>query len=166
MSGATLQEAAALAQSRHDSQFYGDVDYATRYPQMETVAVVPWGEYTAYEVHLVTSEGQELTQYFDKETGLSVGGERMLETDMGAIPVRSICGQHQVFGGVTQPTHCTESAGPMETIITIETLQFDAPDFAYPPLPEAVRALIEEQNAASAEPVGDEEEPAAATEQP
>ncbi len=145
MSGATLQEGAELAQTRRDADFYGDLTYATRYATMETVGRVQWGAYKTYKVQVVTTDGQEETHYFDQDTGLKVGSERLTETDMGAMPVRVTCDQHKEFSGITLATRCTESTGPIEGVILFESLQFDAPDFALPALPPAIQALVDEQ---------------------
>ncbi|MDP7113246.1 MAG: hypothetical protein QGH45_14830, partial [Myxococcota bacterium] len=166
MSGASLQDAAELIQSRRDADFYGDVNYATKYERMETVGRVQWGAYKAYKVHVVTPEGQEETQYFDQDTGLKVGSERMTETEMGPMPVRVTCDQHKVFSGITVASRCTEATGPIEGVIVFESFQFDSADFAFPPLPEAVQALVDEQNAASAEPPPASDEPPPPTDQP
>lgn len=147
MSGAALQEGAELVQSRRDAAFYADLDYATRYPEMETVGRVQWGAYRAYEVRVTTPEGKEETVYFDQDGGMKIGSERLTETDMGPMPIRMVCEDPREFSGIMLATRCTESTGAIEGNIVFESIEFDPPDFALPPLPAVVQALVDEQAA-------------------
>ncbi len=159
MSGAVLREGAELLQAKRDSDYYSDLHYATRYPTMETLGQVQWGPYKAYKVHVVTPDGAEETIYFDQETGLRVGSERLNETEMGPMPVRMILEDFKVYSGLKLPMRISESTGPMEGIVVIEEVQLDTADFAMPPLPVDVQALLDEQSASESGTVGGVLEP-------
>ena len=167
MSGAVLREGAELLQAKRDSDYYSDLNYATRYPTMETVGQVQWGPYKAYKVHVVTPEGAEETIYFDQDTGLRVGSERLNETEMGPMPVRMVLEDFKEFSGLKLPMRINESTGPMEGIVVIEEVQLDGADFAMPPLPADVKALLDEQSGSGSGTIGGAVEPEApAADQP
>lgn len=164
MSGAVLKEGAELIQTRRDADYHSDLNYASRYPTLETVGRVQWGSYRAYKVHAVSPDGQEESIYFDQETGLRVGGERLNETEMGPMPVRMVLEDFKEFAGLMLPTRITESTGPMEGIILVNEVVLDSPDFALPPLPADIQALVDEQSGSGTAVVPEEgEEPAAPT---
>lgn len=168
MSGAVLKEGAELAQTRRDSDYYSDLNYASRYPTMETLGRVQWGPFRAYKVHVVAQDGQEESVYFDQETGLKVGGERLNETEMGPMPVRMVLEDFREFAGLKIPTRITESTGPMEGIIIVNEVVLDSPDFAMPPLPADIQALLDEQSGSGTVVVPEEgaEPPVPTTDQP
>lgn len=145
MSGATLHEGDELVDSRRDAQFYSDLDYATRYAAMETVGTAEWGAYQTHVVETVSPEGKRETFYFDQATGLCVGAEKLMDTDMGPIPMRGVYHEFKEFDGVILPTRLSESAGPMESIMTFDVVKYDSPDFAMPPIPDEVQALLEDR---------------------
>ena len=145
MSGPSLMEGAQLVDTRRDADFYADLTYPERYDQMKTEGRVQWGPYRAYKVRGVTPEGKEEIVYFDQDTGLRVGSETMTETDMGPMPIRITCDGFQDFSGVRLATRCIEASGPIEVIVTFTSMEDDAHDFALPPLPEAVQALVADQ---------------------
>ncbi len=160
MSGATIKDGAELIESRRDAEFYSDLDYATRYASMKTVGTAEWGPYQTHVVETLSPEGKPETFYFDQATGLCVGTESLMDTEMGPLPVRAVYEDFKEFDGVMLPTRLAESAGPMDSIITFQLFQYDSPDFVLPPIPDEVQALVEDRAAPA--PVEDAAAPEAA----
>ena len=147
MTGPSILEGAALADLRRGADYYMDANYAQRYTEMETVERIAYGDYDTYRVRLLTPEGKEEFNYFDVETGLTVGSESVQDTEMGPIPVQTMLLDFAEHGGLKTPTRVIEAMGPIAVEITVQSVTYDSPDFPAMSLPPEIQALVDEQAA-------------------
>ncbi|TVQ61767.1 MAG: hypothetical protein EA378_08475 [Phycisphaerales bacterium] len=117
-----------------------------RYEVMETVAVETFEGERAYKVRLVTPEGVEETSWFSVESGLLIGSEATLPSDMGDIPTRTKISDYRERAGVRMSHRMEQTMLNMTNVMEFTDVrintEIDDEDLA---MPEPVRRLVERQ---------------------
>jgi len=150
MTGPMLFDGAMLRQARFRADFYAPLHDPARYRTMETAGRVKFGELDTYELRLVTSEGDEIVEYFAVDSGLLVGFETTAETAMGPQTIRNSVHDYKDFSGLRLPTRIEQELGPgMTQTVTFTSITRDDVDPASFALPPEIRALAEGGTAAT-----------------
>ena len=146
MQGPRLLEGPELNAVKHDLRAHADLEYSERYPERKTVAEGEWSGQPAYQVDLVDADGNESSRYFSVETGLLIGEEASMTTEMGATETTTTWSDYKEFGGVLFAGSVTRSlvSMGMEFVQTVESVTFDDVDPSVFEPSEAVRALLPE----------------------
>ncbi len=146
MQGTQILEGEMLAQIKRQARFYGDLERADLFPQQTTAGETEWNGQAAYQIDVVDVDGNELSQYFARETGLLIGAEGTQTTGMGEMEVAITIGDYEEFGGVLIATSTAANlvSMGMEINTTIESVTFDDVDPSVFEPSDAIKALLPE----------------------
>jgi hypothetical protein len=151
MRGTQIKEGKELNQARHDADLHADLNYADYYKTFETVELTEFRDQPAYKVRLVNNDDVESFQFYSPETGLKLGEQQTVPTQMGPIHVTGIINAYADHGDIKVPAAVTNDMGHMQQQITIESVSFEPIEESVFALPPAVQALLA--------PPAEEEEP-------
>lgn len=143
--GPRVFEGEELAASRESASTLGQLRDPSMFSERTTVEQTEMNGQPCYKVKLVWNSGRETFDCYSMETGLIVATEMVQPTPMGDIPVVSLIGGYELFGGVMTPTQVTQQMMGQEQSITIDSVEIvevDPERFTPPP---AIQALIEQQ---------------------
>ena len=146
MQGAQILEGEMLAQMKRQALFYADLERDDLFPQQTTAGEVEWNGQAAYQLDVVDLDGNEMSQYFAKETGLLIGAEGTQTTEMGAMDVAITIGDYEEFAGVLTATSTSTNlvSMAMEIIATIESVTYDDVDSSVLEPSDTIKALLPE----------------------
>lgn len=142
MNGPSLLTGKALAESKAESMFNGQLFGSDYVKEATTLEKTKFGERPAYKIKMVTTFDTERTLYLDAESYFIIGTEAVSETPMGPMPTTTSTGDYKKFGDLMQPTTIVQSAMGMDQVIRITSYEYNAvPPAAFEP-PPAVKAMI------------------------
>lgn len=124
----------------------GGLDAQTRldeiYSTMETIGRSEMLGRECWEVKMISDEA-EADACFDVDTGLLLGMEMTIESEMG--PVGSVIEFHDysAFGGVLMPTRMITRVMGQESVMTIEEVSTEPFDESVFELPAEVKGLVD-----------------------
>lgn len=146
MAGAQILEGELLDQLKRQARLYADLERADLFPQQTTAGETEWNGEAAYQLDVVDVDGNELAQYFAKETGLLIGAEGTQTTEMGPMEVAITIGDYEEFGGVLIATSTSTNLVSMATeiIATVESVTYDDIDPSVFEPSDAIKALLPE----------------------
>lgn len=124
------------------ADFFGDLHDTTKFKTATTVGETDFENRRVYEVRVVRHDGTELTEYFDKSTGLSAGGITSSDSPGGKVQQVAVHTDYKDFGGYRVASRIVQRNPNFEVILTIQAVEFDKVDSASVALPDAVKALI------------------------
>ncbi len=142
--GPRIKEGRELAQTKFQADFYAVLHSDGRYKSMETVAKTEFGDSTCFKLRLVTTNDDEIIEYFDVDTGLLTGMEMTIESPMGPIKTSQTAGDYREFAGQKMATRIVVSVGPMEQVLKINDVKVDTVEKSIFEPPAEIRALVEE----------------------
>jgi hypothetical protein len=141
--GPRLLVGTELDEVRYSADFYSDLYEPASYTSMRVVERAPFEGRDCYTVQMVRKSGLELTEYFNVDDGLKRGTRMNSTSPMGTVPgVVTVLDDYRAFGGVKMPTTARQRAMGVESVLTIERVEYDrvpADVFALPP---AIAALV------------------------
>lgn len=141
VSGASAQELKGqdLAELRQTADFFGESNYAVRYPERETVGTATLGGKPVHVVAVKTIDGRDMYVMFNTETGLFTGTRTKFVDPSGAArEMISIVSEYEDAGGVLYPRRIEQLIGGLEQRITYEyrkvelDVRDDPHDYAMP----------------------------------
>lgn len=99
-----------------------------------------------YRVVMSPAQGNPVTMYFEKKSGLMRKTSLLAASQLGDIPSDTISKEYRNFDGILEPSKVTAKVAGQELTITIESVKANA---EIPPerfaLPEGVKALLARQ---------------------
>jgi len=143
MSGPRLLTEAEATELRREIDLTRSLDFREEYPTIEYVEQTTFDGKEAHKLRLVDGDGAASTQYYGVDSGLLIGSERTVETQMGPTPMTMYMREYEEMGGIKQPTKMVQKVGPTEVIITIDSVSYEKIDDAQFELPQAVKALVD-----------------------
>lgn len=135
----TGPEAAMLATQ---ADFFADLHDLAQFSAVESLSDTTFEGRAVLPVRLVRSTGETVTEYFDRETGLSAGSRVVVQGPQGEMEVIGVLADYRRFGAVQIPTRRIQRTAMLETVLTIRELVFDGVGPADVAPPPAVQALI------------------------
>lgn len=146
MQGNRVLEGAELNALKRQVGMHSELQYGEHYPERTTAGEAEWNGQAAYQVDLVDADGNESSRYFATDTGLLVGEEASMTTDMGPMETTTNWADYKEFGGVMFATSATTSlvSMGMEFIQTVESVTFDDVDPSVLEPSDAIKALLPE----------------------
>jgi len=145
MTGPALKRDAELEDIAFRSRFYADAEYAELYTSFETVGHATWAGEPCWQVQATRTSGRTETHYFSEATGLRVGLVALVPTAMGDIGANLELYDYRDVGGFKTARRLIDTKGPNQTILETTSVTVDDPNFALPPLPDDVKALVDAQ---------------------
>jgi hypothetical protein len=122
-----------------------DFDHALHdpadYTKLEILGVKTFNGEECYELSLVHKTGFESTEYFIQKTGLQRGFVATQESPLGPVKSTTLITDYKQFGDLLMPSRISQKAAGVETIMTMDEMEFDKVDPALFELPADVKAL-------------------------
>ena len=120
LSGRELEEA------QYAADFYSDIYRPADYASMTVVGRSPFEGRDCFAVKLVRHSGFESLEYFDAQSGLRIGARMTSTSMMGSVPdVVTVFGEYRAFGGILTPVSATQRAMGVESLLTLERIEYD-----------------------------------------
>ena len=142
MTGPLILQGKQLEEKKLDADFYAEVQPEKRYASMTVVEKTTFEGRPCFKVRLVHKNGGEDFQFFDVETGLKSGSITTREMPMGAITATTVETDYKPFGNVLQPTKLTMTAGPIQQVMTVVSLEYDKVNPSVFEPPAEIKALM------------------------
>ncbi len=144
MQGAQVLDGEMLKQAARNARFYSELEYDELYPEQTVAGKVDWNGQSAWQLDLVDQDGGEHTHYFSEDTGLLVGMEMTLTSEMGSADATINTGEYKDFGGVMAPSRVIVAIMGMEIIQTMESVTWNDVDESVFEPSDAIKALLPE----------------------
>ena len=113
------------------------------YKTMNVLGVEEFNGEPCYKVKLVHRTGFDSTEYFSVKTGLQRGFTASQESPLGPLTATTLVTDYTQFGDLFMPSRISQKAMGIETVMTIEQMEYDKVDPAVFELPADVKALTE-----------------------
>lgn len=137
LSGRELQEA------EYSADFYADIYRPADYASMTVVGRAAFEGHDCFTVKLVRPSGFESLEYFDVQSGLRIGGRMTSTSMMGSVPdVVTVFGAYRAFGGILTPVTATQRAMGVESVLTLDRIEYDTVRDDELKPPPAILALL------------------------
>lgn len=146
MMGASLKTGAERDLMIREAFFHMPLEWRKLYKEAKCVDLAEFEGEKCYKVVLTPKTGDELTEFFEQDTGLLRGIEMSVETMMGKMPVTVILQDYKEVYGILYPHTTTQKVSGQEMVITVESIEHnvDMPKDRFK-LPDEIVALIEKQ---------------------
>ncbi len=142
ISGPRIKTGEERLQAVRDARINQPYHWRELYSKAETIGSEDVGGEDCYKVLVTPAEGNPVTMYFGKKTGLMTKTTLVATSQAGDIPAETTVSEYRDFGGVRIPTKMTEKAVGQEFTITIVDLKVNQ---EIPPerfeLPAEIKAL-------------------------
>ena len=142
--GPRVKSGVERAEAIREGNMNATVDWRKLYPKVVNAGIEIIDGEECYKVVMTPAEGQPITGYYQKRSGLQVKLTTVASTQMGDIPVDVIASDYKNFGGILEPAKVTQKAGPQEFTMTLDRVEVNP---SIPPetfaLPAEVRTLVD-----------------------
>jgi outer membrane lipoprotein-sorting protein len=144
--GPRLLSGGEKAQFMRQADMLSEWHWEKYFTDAKTVGMEDVDGKSAIKVEFTPKEGGKETRYFDKDSGLLLRVDVVVQSAMGDMPASSFLSDYRKIGEITIPFKNRQVAGPTEFTITIEDVKqnVDIPDSVFEP-PAEVKALSEKQ---------------------
>jgi hypothetical protein len=126
MQGPRLKEGEEKSMTLREARFNGHVHWRDLYKQAETAALESVDGQECYKVVLTPAEGNPVTRYFDKQSGLLVKSVMTVKSPMGDIAVESAESDYRKEGGLLMAHKILQKAASQQIAFTVESVKFNA----------------------------------------
>jgi len=142
MMGARIKDGTEKAEAKLQAHFHEE-NWRDVFKKVETVGSDIVDGKDCYKVVLTPDEGNPVTQYFDKKTGLLTKVAMTAATPMGDIPSESLPSDYRKEGDLLVPHKLQLNQAGQEIVITLESYKFNV-DLAKDKfdLPDEIKALV------------------------
>lgn len=162
ISGPRLLEKELLEEMQKDADFYGDLNFAERYPERTTVGKEEFAGKSCYKLKLKTASGRTQDSYYAIDTGLFAGYKGEIVTLQGKLNAIIQVDDYKTVDGIKIPHKLTTVLPDQHMTQTIVMHDISHAEFPHDVfnLPKPIQTLVEDQHAADA---GKTESPKPAT---
>lgn len=126
-------------QADFDHALHDPADYTV----MEMLGTEEFNGEECYKLKLVHRTGFESTEYFSKSTGLQRGFMATQESPLGPVTSTTLVTDYKQFGDLLMPSRISQKAAGVETVMTMDEMEFNKVDPKIFNLPPDVKALSE-----------------------
>jgi hypothetical protein len=105
-----------------------------------------------YKMKLLHRTGFDSIEYFSIKTGLQRGFIATQESPLGPLTATTLVTDYKQFGDLFMPSRISQKAMGIETVMTIESMEYDKVDPSVFELPSQVKALTEKPEKKSESP--------------
>jgi len=141
MSGPKILDGPEFKQAFDNANFDNNVDFARVFPTMETIGERTVDGHACWNVRMVSANGTEVQNCFDKETGLLVGSISHQHSQMGEVTADIVMSDYKEFDGLKLPTRMTMTMGPQQVVTTIKSVSHAPVADSIFALPPEIKAL-------------------------
>jgi Domain of unknown function (DUF4412)/Protein of unknown function (DUF620) len=136
-----LSEGAELKQVLDNAQFDRSLDPSASSTSMTTVGERTVEGRACWDVKIVSTNGIESTNCFDKETWLLVATRSRQVSQQGEIEVDAVVSDYKEFDGVKIPTRMVSSMMGQQVVMTVKSVSHAPIPASRFELPAEIRAL-------------------------
>lgn len=140
--GPSLLEGKALQQMSDQAEFDSVLHAESEYKSMETVELTQFDNKECFKLRLVRKSGDEVTEFYEKKTGLLAGLIMTQESPVGPMTVTNVLSGYKEFNGVMFATKVTQKMGPLEQTMVIHSYEINKVQDSAFELPGAIKALV------------------------
>jgi hypothetical protein len=141
MSGPKILDGPELKTALDNANFDNNFDFAKVFPTMETIGERTVDGHACWNVRMVSANGTEVQNCFDKESGLLIGSIAKQHTQMGEITADMVMSEYKDFDGLKMPTRTVMTMGPQQVVTTIKSVTHEAIADSVFALPPEIKAL-------------------------
>ena len=144
MQGARLVEGKEAAQMKEQADFVAGMLFAPeKFSSMTNEGIVDFAGEKAYKIKMVRKDtGNESWNYFSVASGLQIGSEATLQSEMGTMTTSTTVTDYKQFGPLKMATKSEMTTGPQKMVLTIKTAEFNTAGPDAVTVPAAVQPLI------------------------
>ncbi len=143
LNGPRVKSGEEKAQALRDAHFNGPAHWRELYSKAETTGAERVEDEDCYKVVLTPAQGNAVTMYFGKKSGLMRKTTVVAASQFGDLAAELLASDYRDFGGVRKPVKRTEKAAGQEFTITINDVKVnqEIPAERFE-LPAEVKALL------------------------
>ena len=143
LTGAMLLEGKMRDQVAAEADFDHALHPAEDYKVTEVLGVEEFNGEPCYKLKLVHETGFESTEFFSVKTGLQRGMIATQESPLGPVTTTTLITDYKQFGGILMASRISQKMAGVETIVTMNEMEFNTVDPAVFELPQEVKTLLE-----------------------
>ncbi|HUV36570.1 MAG TPA: hypothetical protein VMX58_06495 [Patescibacteria group bacterium] len=146
MSGPQIKKGTERGDIKRDAVFDKYINWRELYKEVACTGIDTLDGGPAYKVLMTPNEGNEQTIFFDKESGLIVRIESVVETPMGTVPFVTTLNDYRDVGGVLIAHKMMVTIMGQNRLITAEKVEYNVelPAGLFD-LPAEIRELVEKR---------------------
>jgi hypothetical protein len=127
MQGPRVLEGKEKDTQLEQADFYGMLYDADRYTSIANEGAVDFGGEKTWKLKFVRKgTATETWRYFSIASGLEIGSETTMTSEMGSIQTSTVVSDYKTFGGIKFATKAQTTLGPQTMIMTIKDVQPNA----------------------------------------
>jgi hypothetical protein len=143
LTGPMLLEGKMGAEIATQADFDHTLHDPADYTKLEMLGSEEFNGEQCYKLKLVHKTGFESTEFFSQKTGLQRGFIATQESPLGAITSTTLVTDYKKFGEMLMPSRISQKAAGVETVMTMDEMEFNKVDASVFELPADVKALAE-----------------------
>jgi hypothetical protein len=143
LTGAMLLEGKMRDQVAAEADFDHALHQHENYTTAEVFGVEEFNGEPCYKLKLVHKTGFESTEFFSVKTGLQRGMIATQESPLGPVTSTTMITDYKQFGGVLMASRISQKMAGVETIVTMEEMEFNTVDPSVFDLPQEVKTLLD-----------------------
>jgi hypothetical protein len=146
ITGARILQGEEKTSRLRDAVFNEEVEWRKQYKKAECVGEETIEGKPCYKVNLTPAEGQVVTKYLDKESGLEIKTVTTVKTQMGDLPTEALHSDYKKVDGILVPHKLHQKALAQQIVISIDKVQhnIEMPAGRFD-LPEDIKKLAEKE---------------------
>jgi hypothetical protein len=153
LQGPRVKQGVEKADAFREGFFNGDLYWQKLYAKAENTGVETVAGHECYKVVFTPKEGNPVTEFYDKTSGLLLRTTTTVSSQLGDIPAEILYDDYQKDAGVLSPHHLVNKAAQQEFVIQIQSVEtnVDLPKDRFD-LPPEVQALVKKPTAVNVQP--------------
>jgi hypothetical protein len=142
MQGARIKDGDEKAEAKREAHYHKEA-WRSDYKKVETVGAETVDGKDCYKLVLTPNEGNPVTEYYDKKTGLLVKSMVTVTTPMGEVTAETLVSDYRKEGDLLVAHKIQQSAGGQDIGITLESFKYNG-ELAKNKfdLPDDIKALV------------------------
>lgn len=143
MLGPRIKQGIEKSDAFRDATFNAALEWRKLYTKVETTGVETVQDHQCYKVVLTPAQGNPVTQFYDKKSGLLIKTATTRATQMGDISAEVFSDDYRKEGDLLVAHKLTNKFAGQEFVITVTSLEFnvDMPKDRFD-LPDDIKALL------------------------
>ncbi len=152
ITGPMLLEGKMMEEIATQADFDHTLHDPSDYKVMETLGKEEFNGEQCYKLKLAHKSGFESTEYFSIKTGLQVGFIATQHTQFGPVTATTLVSDYKKFDDLLMPARTVQKVSGIETVMTIEKMEYDKVDPKMFDIPPEVKTLLEQKKKAAEQP--------------
>ena len=142
ITGPMLLEGPMVEEVKTQADFDHSLHDPENYKVMELLGKEEFNGEECYKLKLVHRSGFESTEFYSVKTGLQRGFIATQRTQFGPVTATTFVSEYKKFGDLYMPSRTMQKASGIETVTTIEEMEYDKVDPRAFELPAEVKTLF------------------------